>query len=42
MTGPLPTGIFGFDSDLEVPRTDLAKAKEFLAKTLRRPAAGSS
>jgi peptide/nickel transport system substrate-binding protein len=33
MTGPLPTGIFGFDKDLKVPRTDLAKAKEFLAKS---------
>ena len=33
MTGPLPTGIFGFDKDLQVPRTDLAKAKEFLAKS---------
>ncbi len=33
MAGPLPTGIFGFDYDLKVPRTDLAKAKEFLAKT---------
>lgn len=33
MTGPLPTGIFGFDADLKVPRTDLGMAKEFLAKT---------
>jgi peptide/nickel transport system substrate-binding protein len=33
MTGPLPNGIFGFDKDLKVPRTDLAKAKEFLAKS---------
>ncbi|SDR58327.1 peptide/nickel transport system substrate-binding protein [Rhizobiales bacterium GAS113] len=33
MTGPLPTGILGFDSDLQVYRTDLAKAKEFLAKS---------
>src|SRR4029077_14715800 len=33
MTGPLPSGIFGFDKDLKVPRMDLAKAKEFMAKT---------
>src|SRR5205814_5649303 len=33
MTGPLPNGIFGFDPNLKVPRTDLAKAKEFLAKS---------
>src|SRR5262249_8870385 len=32
MTGPLPTGIFGFDNDLKVPRMDLAKAKEYMAK----------
>mgnify|MGYP000869396284 FL=1 len=33
MTGPLPTGILGFDAGLEVYRTDLDKAKEFMAKT---------
>lgn len=33
MKGPLPTGIFGFDPSLEVPRRDLAKAKEHLAKS---------
>lgn len=33
MVGPLPTGILGHDPDLEVYRTDLAKAKEYLAKT---------
>lgn len=33
MTGPLPDGIFGFNPDLPVYRTDLAKAKEFLAKS---------
>jgi peptide/nickel transport system substrate-binding protein len=33
MKGPLPTGILGFDPDLEVYRTDIAKAKEFLAKS---------
>lgn len=33
MQGPLPTGIFGFDPSLAVPRRDLAKAKEHLAKS---------
>ncbi|MEZ5778563.1 MAG: ABC transporter substrate-binding protein [Paracoccaceae bacterium] len=33
MTGPLPNGILGFNPDLEVYRTDLEKAKEYMAKT---------
>jgi peptide/nickel transport system substrate-binding protein len=33
MQGPLPTGIMGFDKDLAVYRTDLDKAKEYLAKS---------
>jgi peptide/nickel transport system substrate-binding protein len=33
MQGPLPQGILGFDDKLEVSRTDLDKAKEFLAKS---------
>ncbi|MHB2168550.1 ABC transporter substrate-binding protein [Alsobacter sp. R-9] len=33
MVGPLPTGIFGHDPNLDVPRTNLDKAKEFLAKS---------
>ncbi len=33
MVGPLPTGILGHDPNLDVPRMDLAKAKEFMAKT---------
>ncbi len=33
MVGPLPHGIFAHDPNLVVPRMDLAKAKEFLAKT---------
>jgi len=33
MQGPLPNGIFGFDDKLVVYRTDLAKAKEYLAKS---------
>jgi peptide/nickel transport system substrate-binding protein len=33
MVGPLPNGILGHDPALEVYRTDLAKAKEHLAKT---------
>ncbi|MBM3524579.1 MAG: ABC transporter substrate-binding protein, partial [Alphaproteobacteria bacterium] len=33
MQGPLPTGIFGFDPAVQVPRHDIAKAKEFLAKS---------
>ena len=33
MVGPLPNGIFGHDPALPVYRTDLAKAKEFLARS---------
>lgn len=33
MTGPLPTGILGHNPKLAVYRTDLAKAKEHLAKS---------
>ena len=33
MTGPLPNGILGHDPDLEIYRTDLDKAKEYLAMT---------
>ena len=33
MTGPLPEGIFGHDPSLPVYRTDLAKAKEHLARS---------
>jgi peptide/nickel transport system substrate-binding protein len=33
MVGPLPHGIFGHDPNLPVPRMDLAKAKEHLAKS---------
>lgn len=33
MTGPLPNGILGFNPDLEVYRTDMEKAKEYMAKT---------
>ena len=33
MVGPLPTGIFGHDPSLPVYRQDLAKAKEYLAKS---------
>lgn len=33
MVGPLPTGIFGHDPDLAVPRTDLDKARDYLAKS---------
>jgi peptide/nickel transport system substrate-binding protein len=33
MVGPLPTGIFGHDPSLPVYRTDLEKAKEYLAKS---------
>lgn len=33
MVGPLPNGIFGHDPAMPVPRTDLDKAKEFLAKS---------
>jgi peptide/nickel transport system substrate-binding protein len=33
MVGPLPTGMFGHDPNLQVYRTDMAKAKEHLAKS---------
>ncbi|MDP0927984.1 ABC transporter substrate-binding protein [Paracoccus onubensis] len=33
MIGPLPTGIFGHDPDLQVYRQDMEKAKEYLAKS---------
>ncbi|MEI4473415.1 ABC transporter substrate-binding protein [Frigidibacter sp. MR17.24] len=33
MVGPLPNGIMGHDPNLDVPRMDLDKAKEFLAKS---------
>jgi peptide/nickel transport system substrate-binding protein len=33
MTGPLPDGVFGFNPDLPVYRTDLDKARAFLAKS---------
>lgn len=33
MTGPLPIGILGFDPNLAVYRTDMDKAREFMAKT---------
>lgn len=33
MHGPLPNGIFAFDDKLDVPTTDLAKARDYLAKT---------
>ena len=33
MQGPLPTGILGHDPKLVVPRTDLARAKQYLAKS---------
>ncbi len=33
MIGPLPNGILGFDPDLVAYGTDLAKAKEFMAKS---------
>ena len=33
MTGPLPNGILGHDPDLEIYRTNLDKAKEYLAMT---------
>jgi peptide/nickel transport system substrate-binding protein len=33
MVGPLPNGIFGHDPNLTVPRMDLDKAKEYLAKS---------
>ncbi|BCH21429.1 ABC transporter substrate-binding protein [Mesorhizobium sp. L-8-3] len=35
MTGPLPNGILGFDPDLVAYRTDLAKAKEYMAKSAK-------
>jgi peptide/nickel transport system substrate-binding protein len=33
MVGPLPQSAFGHDPDLVVPRLDLAKAKDYLAKS---------
>lgn len=33
MVGPLPNGILGHDPDLQVPRTDMAKAREHLARS---------
>lgn len=33
MIGPLPPNILGADPNLDVPKTDLAKAKEYLAKS---------
>ncbi|MET0741890.1 MAG: ABC transporter substrate-binding protein [Microvirga sp.] len=33
MTGPLPTGMFGHDPSLKVYRTDMDKAREYLAKS---------
>jgi peptide/nickel transport system substrate-binding protein len=33
MTGPLPDGIFGHDPSLEVYRTNMEKAREYLAKS---------
>ena len=39
MQGPLPKGILGFDPDLVVPRADLARAREHLAKS-RTPNGG--
>jgi peptide/nickel transport system substrate-binding protein len=39
MKGPLPESIDGFDKDLPIYRTDLEKAKEFLAKS-RSPNGG--
>lgn len=33
LQGPLPNYLFGHDPDLVVPRRDLAKAREYLAKT---------
>lgn len=33
MHGPLPPGMFGYAPDLEVYRQDIAKAKEYLAKS---------
>lgn len=33
MVGPLPTGIFGQHPSLTVYRQDMAKAKEYLAKS---------
>jgi peptide/nickel transport system substrate-binding protein len=35
MTGPLPNGILGFNPDLEVYRTNVEKAKEYMAKTAK-------
>jgi peptide/nickel transport system substrate-binding protein len=39
MIGPLPHGIFGHDMSLEVPRTDLDKAKAYLARS-KHPSGG--
>ena len=33
MEGPLPSGMFGHASDLDIYRQDMAKAKEYLAKS---------
>jgi peptide/nickel transport system substrate-binding protein len=33
MVGPLPTGMFGHDPNLKVYRTDMDKAREYLAKS---------
>lgn len=33
LTGPLPDGLFGHEPSLEVPRTDLDKAQEYLARS---------
>jgi peptide/nickel transport system substrate-binding protein len=35
MVGPLPQGILGQDPNLVVPRMDVAKAKEYMAKTAK-------
>lgn len=35
MQGPLPSTIFGFDPTVEVPRLDLDKAREYMAKTAK-------
>ena len=38
MVGPLPHGILGHDPEMAVPRTDMAKAREHLARsTQMRP-----
>jgi peptide/nickel transport system substrate-binding protein len=33
MVGPMPHGILGHDPDMPVPRTDIARAREFLARS---------